>query len=129
MVVLQVATIDDGRMTQVIGNLERELQAKVDAKMKLASDSHVYERLSEDIKSKAAILAALKATLGPVTDLVRVEHDETLPVIDFGIKLVSLLRETCYLRDCVKTACENRLGAHTHPQIGKNLHLQSARLL
>ena len=72
MILLQAAAVDDGRMTQVIGNLERELQAKVDAKMKLASDSHVYERLSEDIKSKAAILAALKATLGPVTDMVSV---------------------------------------------------------
>ena len=39
--------------------------------MRLASDSHVYEQLSEDIKSKSAILAALKAGLRPARNMVR----------------------------------------------------------
>jgi len=50
---------------KVIGNLEREVQSEIDAKMRLAKDSEVYEALSEDIQSKSAILAALKATLQP----------------------------------------------------------------
>lgn len=69
--VLEAAAVDDGKMSSVIRGLEQEVQAQVDAKMQLASDSHVYEQLSEDIKSKSAILAALKATLRPSPSMVR----------------------------------------------------------
>ena len=49
----------------MISNFEHEVQQAVDAKMKIAATSDVYGRLSDDIKTKSGILAALKATLHP----------------------------------------------------------------
>jgi hypothetical protein len=59
---------DTRGMAEVIAKLQREVESEVDAKMRLASTSDVYQHLSEDIKSKSAILAALKATLRPAVD-------------------------------------------------------------
>lgn len=62
------AVAEAGDMSHIILKLEREVQSEVDAKMRLASTSDVYDKLSEDIKSKSAILAALKSTLRPSGD-------------------------------------------------------------
>jgi hypothetical protein len=99
--VLELINVDDGKMSSIIVGLEREIQEQVDAKMRLASDSHVYEQLSEDIKSKSAILAALKAGLRPARNMVRCVARWRLPrrqhVCEHhrGRSRAALIRDTC----------------------------------
>lgn len=52
----------DKKLLRVIDELEDDVQCAVDARIKAAVDSEVYHSLNESIKTKATVLAALKAS-------------------------------------------------------------------
>ena len=98
----------------MIADLEQEIQHEVDAKMKLAVSSNVYEQLSDDVKGKSAILAALKATVEPPRNTMKVPTT------------VSFLLRTA---SAIVTVCAVNRTSHIHHPSAKKLRLRNERQL